>query len=133
MVTLSVEENKLLLEVVGWDKLWALKSRLEIPLEHIKNIHTESHLPMGWFDGIKMGGTAIPNAFRAGTFYQQGEWIFWDIRNPEKAIVIELADERYAKLILEVEDPYAVIAIVEAALAQHRANVAAAYAELKNP
>jgi len=30
--------------------------------------------------------------------------VFWDVYEPEKTIVIELAHERYKKLIVEVED-----------------------------
>ena len=56
-----------------------------------------------------MPGTDIPNLFRAGTFYVQGDWVFWDVRHPEQAIIIDLADERYAQLIVEVEDPQAAV------------------------
>jgi hypothetical protein len=41
----------------------------------------------------------------AGTFYQHGEWTFRDVYNRERAIVIDLAGERYAKLMIEVENP----------------------------
>jgi hypothetical protein len=41
----------------------------------------------------------------AGTFYQHGKRIFWDIHHPEKAIIIELHDDRYDELIVEVGDP----------------------------
>jgi hypothetical protein len=34
-----------------------------------------------------------------------------------KAIVVELADERYARLVLQVDDPRAAVALVESALA----------------
>ena len=60
---------------------------------------------MGWFQGLKIAGTDVPNIFRAGTFYQKGEWVFWDVLDPEKTIVIELEHERYKKLIIEVENP----------------------------
>jgi hypothetical protein len=60
---------------------------------------------MGWFEGLKIAGTDIPNIFRAGTFYQQGEWVFWDVHHPEKTIVVELEHEKFRKLIIEVEDP----------------------------
>jgi hypothetical protein len=105
MVEITIEGDNIVFTVEGWDKLWSLRSRLQIPLSHISGAHQDPDPPMGWFDGIKMGGAAIPNVFRAGTFYQQGEWVFWDVHEKENAIVIELEHENYKKLIVEVADP----------------------------
>jgi hypothetical protein len=132
MVELKVEEDKLTLEVKGWDKLWALKSRLEIPLEHIKDAHVDPKPAMGWFQGLKLVGADFPNVFRAGTFYQEGNLVFWDVRDPQKTIVIELADERFAKLIVEVDDPVAAVQTIRNALAPILDQYADAEAELEN-
>ena len=40
----------------------------------------------------------------AGTFYQEAERVFWDVHHPEKAIAIRLHDERYQRLVVEVEE-----------------------------
>jgi hypothetical protein len=130
MVTLNIEGSTLILEVQGWDKLWAMKSRLEISLAHIKGVHIDPDLKIGWYGGLKMPGTEIPSVFRAGTFYVQNDWVFWDVRHPEQAIIIDLADERYAKLIVEVQDPQIAVQQLQDALAHHQDNVAAAHAEL---
>src|SRR5688572_23620252 len=116
MVEITASEDKLAIEVQGWHKLWALKSRLEIPLEHIKSVSADPNPAMGWFSGLKLAGTDIPHVFRAGLFWQEGNRVFWDVRHPEKTIVIELEDEGYAKLIIEVEDPDAEIQKINAAL-----------------
>jgi hypothetical protein len=105
MIEISIQDDKAIFEVQGWDKLWSLRSRLEIPLAHIKGAHKDPKPAMGWFQGLKLAGTDLPNLFRAGTFYQQGELIFWDVHHPENTIVIELDHERYGKLIIEVADP----------------------------
>ncbi len=52
----------------------------------------------------------------AGTFYQDGKRVFWDVHNPEDTVVIELKDERYNQLIVEVADPNAAVELVKAAL-----------------
>ena len=72
---------------------------------------------MGWFQGLKLIGADLPNIFRAGTFYQEGNLVFWDVRHPEKTIVVELHDERYAKLIMEVDDPEAAVSLLKKAIA----------------
>jgi hypothetical protein len=112
MVEISIQGDKVVFEIEGWDKLWSLRSRLEIPLAHIKGAQLDPHPAMGWFDGIKLGGTGVPNIFKAGTFYQDGGLMFWDVRNPERTIVIELDHERYEKLVIEVADPGAAVALI---------------------
>jgi hypothetical protein len=105
MVKINIEGTKAVFEVEGWHKLWSLRSTLEIPLAHIRNVYADPEPAMGWFQGLKIAGTELPDIFRAGTFYQQGGLVFWDVRNPEKTIVIELEHEIYEKLIIEVADP----------------------------
>src|SRR5437868_3365638 len=109
MVEIDASGDRLLLEVQGWHKLWALKSRLEIPLAHVKNVYADPKPAMGWFQGLKLAGADLPHIFRAGLFYQEGNLVFWDVRHPEKTIVIELEDEKFAKLIVEVDDPEAAL------------------------
>ncbi len=38
------------------------------------------------------------------------------MHDPEKTIVIRLADERYARLVIEVEDPPATVTAIEEAV-----------------
>jgi hypothetical protein len=71
---------------------------------------------MGWFQGLKLGGTDVPNFFRAGTFYQDGGLIFWDVRNPENTIAVDLEHEHYKKLIIEVVDPAAAVNLIKSAI-----------------
>ena len=116
MVDLLVSGGTLALHVKGADKLWALKSSLEIPLQHIAGIRSDPSVARGWWHGIKFPGTNLPGVITAGTFYQDGKRIFWDVHNPENTVVIELHDERYDELIIEVGDPKAAVELVKAAL-----------------
>ncbi len=116
MVDLSIADGKLILHVRGADKLWAFKSSLEIPLPHVAGIRADSTIAHGWWHGIRMPGTNIPGVLTAGTFYQDGKRVFWDVHNPDNTIVIELRDERYNELIVEVEDPNFAVELVKASL-----------------
>ena len=116
MVEISVVGDKAVFEVEGWDKLWSFRSRLEIPLAHIKGAHADPNPAMGLFDGLKLMGTAIPSIFKAGTFYQEGDYVFWDVRHPEKTIVVELDHEHFGKLIIEVADPSAAVSLITKAV-----------------
>jgi len=105
MVEITVSGDQLHLEVKGWDKLWAFKSELDIPIQHIRSVRHDPDAASGWWHGLRFPGTQLPGVITAGTFYQHGKRIFWDIHHPEKAIIIELHDDRYDELIVEVGDP----------------------------
>jgi hypothetical protein len=116
MVDVSISGGGLVLHVRGADQLWALKSSLEIPLAHIAEIRADPTIAHGWWHGLRMPGTNIPGVLTAGTFYHDGKRVFWDVHNPENTVVIELKDERYNELIVEVADPNAVVKLVKATL-----------------
>ena len=116
MVDLTISGGNLVVHVRGADQLWAFKSSLEIPLAHIANIKADPALAHGWWHGIRMPGTSIPGVLTAGTFYQDGRRVFRDVHDPDNTVVIELKDERYQELIVEVADPKVAVALVKAAL-----------------
>ena len=116
MVDLSIAEGKLTLHVRGADKLWSFKSSLEIPLVHIAGVRADPEAARGWYHGIRMPGTNVPGVITAGTFYQEGKRVFWDVHHPEKTTVIDLHDERYNELVVEVDDPEAAVRGIQNAL-----------------
>jgi hypothetical protein len=115
MVELSFDDGRLILDVQGWDRLWALKKRLEIPLGHVSGVGADPEVTRGW-KGIRMPGTYIPGVITAGTFYHGGKRVFWDVHDPDKAIVIDLTGERYHRLVVEVADPDATTRMLRAAM-----------------
>jgi hypothetical protein len=109
----ELTEKALIVHVCGMDRLWALKSRLEIPLSHVVGAEVDPEISREWHKGIRAGGTHVPEVITAGTFYQEGERVFWDVHDPEKTLVIQLRDERYTRLVIEVEDPRATVAAIQ--------------------
>jgi hypothetical protein len=111
-----VAEGKLSAHVRGADKLWAFQSSLEIPLIHITGVRADPEIARGWYHGIRSPGTNVPGVITAGTFYQDGKRVFWDVHHPEKTIVIDLHDERFSQLVVEVADPDAAVKLIQTAL-----------------
>jgi hypothetical protein len=111
MVTINRQGDNFIFEVNGLHKLWALKSQLTIPAEHILDAHQDVESIRGW-RGWKLPGTFIPTIITAGTFYKDGNRIFWDACNLENCIIVNLKDENYNELIIEVEDPVSAIEIL---------------------
>jgi hypothetical protein len=105
MVAVSIEGDRAVFQVEGLDKLWALRSRLEIPLAHISKVEIDPDQAKGWWHGLRLAGTYVPGLLTAGMFYFHGELVFWDVHDPAKTIIISLEHETYRKLIIEVADP----------------------------
>lgn len=112
MVEVHVDSDKLVFEVEGWDKLWALRSRLSIPIDHVKSARVDNDAAKGWWHGVKLGGSDLPGVLTAGTFYRKGRLVFYDTHKPENTIVVELDHESYDQLILQVKDPAAAVKLI---------------------
>jgi hypothetical protein len=117
MVDVTIQEGRVIFEVEGWDKLWALKSRLEIPLDHIKSARIDEEAAKGWWHGVKLGGSNLPGVITAGTFYRKGRLVFYDTHKPEHTIVVDLDHENYDTLILQVRDPGLAVKTITGAIA----------------
>ncbi len=63
--------------------------------------------------GIRAPGVRVPGVISAGMFHLDGEKVFWYVKDPSKAVVIELAEQRYARIVIQVDDPRATVALVE--------------------
>ncbi|MDP9867079.1 MULTISPECIES: hypothetical protein [Streptosporangium] len=116
MARISINGDSLVVDIEGLDKLWALKSQLTIPLENVRGVTADPGI-INDPKGIRSPGTHLPGVITAGTFRVDGERVFWDVRDATKAVVIELVDERYVRLVVEVADPRATVTLIEKALA----------------
>ena len=107
MTKINFNNNNLVIEIEGIDKILSLKSHMKIPIIHILSVSHTTAEAKEWL-GIKslrkIAGSNIPGLISEGTFYDQGK-IFLDIHHPENTISIKLKDERYKEIIIEVENP----------------------------
>ena len=113
MVKIERQGDNVVFTVLGLHKLWAFKSNLTIPFDHITNVHADLSSLNGW-KGFRMPGTYIPFVISAGTFRHSGSKDFWDVTDAKKALIVELKDEEYDKLFIEVEDTEAAIELLTA-------------------
>ncbi|MBU2665106.1 hypothetical protein KOI35_16510 [Actinoplanes bogorensis] len=112
MADVRIDGADLVVEMSGLDRLWALKSSLTIPLTNVRGATIDPGI-VNEEKGIRAPGTHVPGVITAGTFHLDGEKVFWDVRDPSKAVVIELRDEQYARLVVQVNDPRATVELIE--------------------
>jgi hypothetical protein len=105
MVEVSVTGDAAIFEIQGLHRLWALRSRVEVPLRQITSVHADPMVNIGRSRSLRFPGTHIPGRIKAGTYYERGRRVFWDVVRPEQAIVVELSGNRFDELVVEVRDP----------------------------
>lgn len=116
MADVEISSGRVVVHIRGADQFFALKTELEVPLEHVASVEVNPPDAHGVWHGLRMGGTNLPGVITAGRFLQHGEWAFWDVHDPAKSIAIRLHDERYARLVIGVDDPEATARAIGAAL-----------------
>jgi hypothetical protein len=111
MVNITKNDNDFVFEVKGLHKVWAFKSEIRIPVEHVVKAY-QDETQIKDFNIAKIIGTNVPYGLHAGTFYQNGGIIFMDMSNKKNAIILDLKDEKYKQFIIEVENPDEAIALL---------------------
>jgi hypothetical protein len=104
MVDMSIAGGVVTFRVRGLHKLWALKSKIRVPLRSIVAVDAGERAAQearGW----RLFGSWIPGLLTAGTFARDGQWWFWDVVRPDRALAITLREHRYSRLIIEAADP----------------------------
>lgn len=120
MAQVEVNGDNLEIHVVGVDRILALKSTVVVPMEHVSAIDQALEEVSVVFHGLKLPGTGIPGVVTAGSFLKEGEWSFWDVHDPAKAVIIRTHDEHYCRVVVGVDDPAETVERVQAALAGRR-------------
>jgi hypothetical protein len=103
-MNLNITDDKLQIEFSLKEQLLAarLHQRWEIPLSHIQQVTTAK--PESSWKDLRAPGTDFPGVIKAGTYYTQRGKEFWFVTRDRDYLVIELEDESYKRIILNVDD-----------------------------
>jgi hypothetical protein len=115
MAEVHVDGDDLIVDIEGPDKLWALTSRMVIPLANIRGATADPEVVMAP-GGVREPDTDVSGVLTSGIFRVDGERVFWDVHDPAAAVVIELADEHVTRLVIQVADPGTTVALIERAI-----------------
>jgi len=103
LARIELSSETLVVRVEGAERLWALKSRLKIPVHNVVGAQRAADEACERLHGIRVGEAHVPGVVSAGRFYSHGPPVFWDAHEAQNPIDIELRDERYARPVLKVE------------------------------
>ena len=103
LATVEPVGDSLVITPRGFNKVWALKGEIKVPLVNVKSVRVAEprELPWGW----RVPGTAVPGLIRAGSYTRRGEWSFYLFRGDRPVVLIELDGNRYRRIGVEIADP----------------------------
>lgn len=110
----TVTPEALVIEPLGWNKLWSFTRQLRIPLDHVRGAAFDPGArpaPTAW----RGPGLHLPGRSR-GTFHSGGRQ-FWNTAGHDRTIVVTLAPaERYDRLVVSVDDPRRIVETINTAV-----------------
>lgn len=101
--TIRIENKNLVFEIHGIDVILAIRKSITIPLDHVSSVSTDV-VPWNSFKQLKIAGTSLPGIVKDGMFLSSDGLLFFEMHNPDKCITISLKNEKYKKIIFEVDD-----------------------------
>lgn len=111
MVTIVKSDDKFIFKISPWHQIWSLKSKIIISKKDVVNVYQDTSELKKW-KGFRIG-TQIPGVITAGTFSWKGKRNFWDVMKNKNTIIVELRNNIYNKLYIEVKNPAESISILK--------------------
>ena len=113
MVELTVEGDLAVFRVVSWYGRWAIPSLREVrvPLAHIHGARHErppTPLMKGWTNL----GCWISGVITFGSYQVRGERHFYDVMDWNKVLVVDVHNDSYRRLAVQVDDPPAAVRLL---------------------
>ena len=102
MVSFALEGSDVVMTILGFDKILALRSSVRFNRNNIRRLALaqEGVYPTG----LRWPGTSAGGLVQAGTFVGEGRREFWLRRQGNQAIEIDLENEEYTRIVVDVED-----------------------------
>ncbi len=115
MPRLELTDRELIVHLGFWEALAAFHRSIRVPLAKVRGA-TDDEGFRGAMLGLRAPGTGIPGLISAGTYRKLGEKQFAYVTRGTHPLVIQLADERWDRIVLGVADARADAVRINAAV-----------------
>lgn len=112
---IKIEGGKLVVEFKGIEEIATLKKKLEFNLKNVVSVSTEPH---HWIEGLRIAGVGLPGVIKEGSYIVSGKKVFFAMKHPENCVTIELKNEDYDAIVIEVDDKQKVAQEIKKLLAK---------------
>ena len=116
--TIKIDGNSLIFEIHGIDVILSIRRTISIPLKHVTSVSTD-RVPWQPFQQIKVTGTSLPGVIKDGMFLSSDGLLFFEMHDPDKCITVSLNNERFKKIIFEVQDKESAAKIIKDAISKN--------------
>lgn len=104
-VAVDVAGGEVALRIGGIDRLWALTSGLRVPLSGVRGAAVvDRRTALADASPLRLPGTSWPGAIRAGSYGVGERRELWCVHRADRVLVVELAGQRYRRVVVEVPD-----------------------------
>lgn len=117
MPMLELTKDELIVRLTFWEALASLHNSIRIPLANVRGA-TEDEGFRGLVLGIRSRGTNFPGLISAGTYRKSGDRHFVFVTRTGHPLSIELANEKWSRIILSVADARGMAGRINAAIQQ---------------
>jgi hypothetical protein len=117
MPTLELTKDELIVHLKVWEAIASLQKSIRIPLANVRGA-TDDDGFRGAALGLRAPGTGFPGLIAAGIYRKGGDrqFVFWT--RGTQPVVIELANEKWDRIILGAADGRGMAARINAAVQQ---------------
>lgn len=117
-ISVLVSAGALDVRVGGWDRVWGLRSRIEVPLARVRDARVVDLAEVRGDRWLRTGGLGVPGVASVGHFRgREAKRQWWRVYRAARVLVIELTPEsHFDRIVLPLEDPDAVAARIREAL-----------------
>lgn len=115
MPKLELTKDELIVHLNIWETIASLQRSIRIPLGNVRGA-TDDDGFRGWALGIRAPGTSVPGLISAGHYHKGGDLQFVFVTRGNRPVVIELANEKWARIVLGVADARSVAGQINAAI-----------------
>jgi hypothetical protein len=106
-INVFVHDDRVDIDLTGWDRVWSLKSHLEVAMADIVDARVASRSELSVDLGWRLGGTHWPGKITAGRYSTKGrEGVrqFWDVSADAEVLLIETRLDRPWRIVLQHPD-----------------------------
>lgn len=116
--TIKIEDKNLVFEIHGIDIILAIRKSITIPLDHVLSVSTDD---VSWepFQQLKIAGASLPGVIKDGIFLSKDGLLFFEMHDPKKCITVSLNNEKYKKIIFEVQDKESAAKVIRDAMSNN--------------
>jgi hypothetical protein len=113
--TVTVEDDSLVIGLVGWRAVWATKRTLRVPLQAVIAVKHDPGAYVRVKTRMRNTRRVRSTMFKVGAQHGMDGWSFWSCGLARNAVVLETVGVRYRYIVVEVADPETIVRTVQEA------------------